>query len=106
MPQTNLGSLQADYEAALLEVGEYGNKSEIHRAALRCLWEHLAPEKRLAAAVEHYRNGNASITKASILAGLSFHEMQEILASEGILATGHADTKASAKAAKAFAKGL
>ena len=106
MPQTSLGSLQADYEAALLEVGEYGNKSEIHRAALRCLWDHLAPEKRLAAAVEHYRQGKASISKSATLAGIPFHDMKAILATEGVLATGHADTQDSVAAAKAFAKGL
>lgn len=106
MPQTKLGSLQADYEAALLEVGEYGNKSEIHRAALRCLWDHLAPEKRLAAAVEHHRRGRASISKSATLAGIPFHDMKAILATEGILETGHADPRHSAAAAKEFAKGL
>jgi len=106
MPQTTLGSLQADYEAALLEVGEYGNKSEIHRAALRCLWDHLAPEKRLAAAIEHYRQGKASISKAATLAGIPFHDMKGILHIEGILATGHANPGDSVAVASEFAKGL
>ena len=106
MPQTTLGSLQADYEAALLEVGEYGNKSEIHRAALRCLWDHLPAEKRLAAAIEHYRQGHASISKAATLAGLPFHDMQGILQTEGLLSIGHADPTDSIAAAAKFANGL
>lgn len=103
MPETALAPLQKDYEQALLEMGEYGNKSEVARAALRCLWDHLPAEKRVQAAVSHYKAGGASIGKAALLAGLPFFEMKKILHEEGVLRLGHATIEKSRTAAKRFA---
>lgn len=103
MPEPAFSPLQTDYEEALLLMGEYRSKSEIARAAIRCLWHHLPPEKRVRAAVGHYAAGRASINKAALLAGLPFVEMKRILQEEDVLQTSHADSEKSQAAADKFA---
>lgn len=102
MPETSLAALQKDYEDALLEMGEFGNKSEIHRATLRYYWDHMPKEKRVQAAVVHYQNGKASISKAAVLAGLPFFEMKTILQEEGVLRLGFGNIEKSKAAARKF----
>ncbi len=102
MPQTSLGASQREYEELLFETGEYGNKSEIHRVALSQLWNHLPPEKRVHAAVARYKAGLASISKASVLAGVPYFEMKKILADEGALNLGFDAISKSRVAGKKF----
>ena len=102
MPETALAATQKEIEELLLETGEYGNKSEIHRAALSFLWEHLPSEKRVHAAVARYKAGLASVSKASLLAGIPYFEMKRILADEGALQLGFGSVAKSRAAAKKF----
>lgn len=102
MPETALAATQKEYEDLLLQTGEYGNKSEIHRVALSYLWEHLPPEKRVHAAVARYKAGGATISKASLLAGVPYFEMKKILADEGALKLGFGSLGKSRAAAKKF----
>lgn len=102
MPETALAATQKEYEELFLETGEYGNKSEIHRMALSYMWEHLPSEKRVHAAVARYKAGGATISKASLLAGVPYFEMKKILHDEGVLKLGFSTLAKSKAAAKKF----
>lgn len=76
--------LEADLEA-LIRAGLYANRSEVIRDAVRTLLEHLPPHARVRAAVELYRRGDITVSRAADLAGLPFIDMRKILVDERLL---------------------
>ncbi|MBI2663848.1 UPF0175 family protein [Candidatus Woesearchaeota archaeon] len=63
---------------AVIDAGYYSNKSEVVRDALRSLFEgntHL----RLAAAVEMYKKGEVTLSKAAEIACMNFEEFKDVL---------------------------
>lgn len=91
-----------EVEGLLLKTGDYGNISEIHRQAVRKMWEALPTEKRVLVAVSHYRESKCTITKAAVLAGVPYFEMKKILQDEGALRLGFEDINLSKAQAKKF----
>ncbi|MBI5389147.1 UPF0175 family protein [Candidatus Woesearchaeota archaeon] len=69
--------------AGAIAAGYYSNKSEVVRDALRLLFE-SRQELRKAAAIELYRREEATLGRASELAGMSSIEFKEVLADKGI----------------------
>jgi len=81
---------------AIIKTGYYDNRSELIRDALRLFFAHKA-EIRLVAAVELYRDGKVTISRAAEIAGVPFDSMKSILIDEGIIRRGRSgpinDTK-------------
>ena len=63
--------------------GIFKNREEVIRDALRHLTR-AHPEYRQRVAIYRYQNENISVGKAAELAGVSFEQMKEILAQQGI----------------------
>ena len=80
----------SDELEALISAGYYDNKSEIMRDAFRQL---LASRKelRLVIALELYKRGKATISRAAEVAGVSFDDMKTILSTERIIRRGMMD---------------
>ena len=68
---------------AVISAGYYSNKSEVIRDALRSFFESKV-QLRLAAAVELYKEGEVTLSKAAELAGMTTIEFKEILRDRGI----------------------
>ncbi len=68
---------------AVVKAGYYSNKSEVVRDALRALFE-SKKQLRLAAAVELYKEGEVTLSKAAELADETTIEFKEILKDRGI----------------------
>jgi len=83
----------------LVEAGIYQNKSEAIRASVEALRSRMEPAKRMAAAVEAYRDGSCSVSLAAMLAGVAHRDMYDALRREGILRLGFAQEDASKQAA-------
>lgn len=83
----NLHPFQETLVNAFLRVGIYQNRSEIGRQAIEALLQATDKPKRLNLAIEVYKSGQATVSKAAEIAGIPFHEMHDILAKEQILQT-------------------
>lgn len=77
---------------ALLKSGEYSSKSDIIRDAFRVFLENK-PDKRMLIAVELYRKGKVSLTRAAELAGLNVEGFKEILKDRGVKLRTYTGTK-------------
>ena len=86
---------------ALINAGYYDNRSELIREALRLFFAQKS-EIRLVAAIELYRQGRITISRAAEIAGVSFENMKSILAEEGILRRGKAGKPARTKELEEF----
>ena len=82
----NLPQLYEDEIEALIDAGYYSNKSEVVRAALRSFFE-TKQQMRMAAAVELYRAGKTTLSKAAEIAIVSLEEFTKILIDRGIHAS-------------------
>lgn len=72
---------------ALINAGYYDNRSELIRDALRLFFAQK-PEIRQVAAIELYKKGKITISRAAEIAGISYDSMKTILADEGLLKRG------------------
>lgn len=79
----NVTPLYEDKIEALISAGYYSNKSEVVRDALRNLFEHKK-HLRLAVAVELYRDGKTSLSKAAEIALVNLEEFRKIILDRGI----------------------
>ena len=79
----NLPQLYQDEIDALIKAGYYSNKSEVVRDALRSFFE-AKQHMRMAAAVELYREGKTTLSKAAEIAIVSIEEFTKILIDRGI----------------------
>lgn len=68
---------------AIVEAGYYSNKSEVVRDAIRLLFE-TRSELRTASAVELYKEGEVTLSRAAEMAGMNMLEFKEILKDRGI----------------------
>lgn len=102
MPQHANTATTKEVEDLLLLTGDFGNKSEVHRQGVISLWENMPTEKRVHAAVSHYKDNVCTISKAAVLAGVPYHEMKQILTEEGVIRLGFDDIEKSKAAAKKF----
>jgi predicted HTH domain antitoxin len=68
---------------SLLRMNIYGSKDEVVAEAVRALLE-SKPKLRVEIAVDLYKNGEASLWRASEIAGLSLEEFKEVLAARSI----------------------
>ena len=85
------------------KTGYYDNKSEFIRDAIRTLLS-SRKELRIGVAVEMYKTGDISISKASEIAGINFEEMKKILFDRNIPLERGEDTKIVEKKAKELLK--
>ena len=81
---------------AIVEAGYYHNKSEVMEDALRTLFE-AKTELRLTAAVELYKKGRVTLSKAAGIGGVNILEFRDILASRGIRIRVPAESKKDIK---------
>ena len=79
----NLPQLYQDEIEALIKAGYYSNKSEVVRDALRSFFE-TKEHMRMAAAVELYKSGKTTLSKAAEIALLNLEEFTSILLDRGI----------------------
>lgn len=77
---------------AIIDSGYYDNRSELIREAIRMFLAKKA-EVRLVAAVELYRKGKVTISRAAELAGVPFDQMKSILRDERVLTLGKKEKK-------------
>ena len=77
---------------AIIGIGYYDNRSEFIREAIRSYLTQK-PEIRLVAAIELYRDGKITISRAAEIAGIPFDRMKEIFQDEGILLRGKSSRK-------------
>lgn len=68
---------------AVVEAGYYSNKSEVVRDAIRVLFE-TRSELRQASAIELYKKGDVTLSRAAEIAGMNMFELKEILKDRGI----------------------
>jgi predicted HTH domain antitoxin len=95
-------SMEAEIEA-IIRAGYFKDKSEIVRESLS---EFLARKAnlRIAAAIELYKDKKITISRAAELAGVSFENMKNILAEEGILKRGAKSVKEMRERSKELKK--
>jgi len=72
---------------AIIKAGYYDNRSELIREALRVFFAQKA-EIRLVAALELYKEGKITISRAAEIAGLPFDSMKTILEDENLIRRG------------------
>lgn len=68
---------------ALIQAGYYSNKSELVREALRDFFERKK-ELRVIAAIELYKDGEVTLSRAAEIAGVSFEAFKDLLKERGI----------------------
>ena len=68
---------------AVVQAGYYSNKSEVVRDAIRLLFE-TRSELRLASAIELYKSGEITLSRAAEIAGMNMFEFKDILKDRGI----------------------
>ena len=79
---------------ALINAGYYDNRSELIREALRLFFAQKS-EIRLVAAIELYRQGRITISRAAEIAGVSFENIKSILIDEGLIRRGRSGKQKS-----------
>lgn len=79
----NLPELYEQEIAAVIDAGYYSNKSEVVRDALRTLFEDKT-QLRLAAAIEMYKKGEVTLSRAAEVAEMGFFQFKEILKDRGV----------------------
>lgn len=84
---------------ALISAGYYDNKSEVLREGFRQLLANRK-ELRLAIAVELYKKGKATLSRAAEVAGVSYEDIKSIFSAEGLLKRGISDAVGLKKKAK------
>lgn len=68
---------------AIIRAGYYSNKSEIVREALRDFFERKS-QLRIAAAVEMYKKGEITLSRAAEIAGMNFFDFKALISERGI----------------------
>ena len=68
---------------ALIRYGYYSSIDEVAKDAFRTLL-HVKPDLRISAAIELYKEGEISLSKAAEIIGASTIEFKDILADKGI----------------------
>lgn len=81
---------------ALIKAGYYDNRSELIREALRLFFTQKT-EIRLVAAIELYKEGAITISRAAEIAGLPYDGMKTILEDENLIKRGRKGKKRSTK---------
>lgn len=95
-----------EMDAFLTASGDYANRSELVRQAWRTFLDNQPESKRIAAAVELYKAGKVTISRAAEAAGVSFDRIYDVLSKEGLLRLGHPDPAHAARRAKELAARL
>ena len=88
----NLPELYEQEIAAVIDAGYYSNKSEVVRDALRTLFEEKT-QLRLAAAIEMYKKGEVTLSRAAEVAEMGFFQFKEILNDRGVRMESPGGTK-------------
>ena len=93
MPSTySIPKVFEDEIEAVVSAGYYSSKSDVVRDALRLLFDTKANLK-LSAAIEMYKAGKVTLSKAAELAGMNTLSFKEILADRGIVIEVPVDSK-------------
>ncbi|MAF35672.1 hypothetical protein CL622_00960 [archaeon] len=79
-----------------IKAGYYSNKSELVREALRNFFEKKT-QLRIAAAVEIYKNGEVTLSKAAEIAGLNSLAFKDLLAERNITIKAPKESKQTIK---------
>lgn len=85
MPSTySIPKIYEEEIEAVVQAGYYSSKSDVVRDALRLLFDTKANLK-LSAAIEMYKSGKITLSKAAEIAGLNIISFREILIDRGFV---------------------
>ena len=88
----NLTPMMNEEMEVLVRSGEYTSKSDVMKDAFRVFLENK-PDKRMLIAIELYKTGRVSLTRAAEIAGIDFERFKEILKDRGIRLRTYSGTK-------------
>ncbi len=88
----SIPKIYEDEIEAIVKAGYYSSKSDVVRDAIRHLFD-TKNNLKLSAAIEMYKNGKATLSKAAELADLDTISFKEILKDRGIKVEILVDTK-------------
>lgn len=77
-----------------------GPRIELMHQAWRRFFEKQPKAKRITAAVQLYKDGKVTISRAAEIADVNFDGMYQVLAKEGLIERGHREHKSAAERAK------
>jgi len=93
MPSTySIPKIYEDEIEAVVDAGYYSSKSDVIRDALRLLFE-SKKNLKISAAIEMYKKGNVTLSKAAEIAGIDTVSFKEILKDRGIPIKVKVDSK-------------
>ena len=93
MPNTySIPKIYEDEIEAVVDAGYYSSKSDVIRDALRLLFE-SKKNLKISAAIEMYKKGNVTLSKAAEIAGIDTVSFKEILKDRGIPIKVKVDSK-------------
>lgn len=84
MPNIALGERYEQELDLLIKEGQFANRSEAVRAAIRALYEALPKETRMQVAARAYSDG-VTLGRAAEIGRLSYGELRKLLASQKLL---------------------
>ena len=76
-------SIIDELDEVLIDTGKYPNKDELMKDALRCLLR-AKPELKRELAVELYKKGTVSLSKAAEIYGSDMEDFKELLKERGM----------------------
>lgn len=93
MPSTySIPKIYEDEIQAVVDAGYYSSKSDVIRDALRFLFE-SKKNLKISAAIEMYKKGKVTLSKAAEIAGIDTVSFKEILKDRGIKIEIKVDSK-------------
>lgn len=85
MPSTySIPRIYEDEITAVVDAGYYSSKSDVVRDALRLLFD-TKSNLKLSAAIEMFKKGKVTLSKAAEIAGINSISFREILVDRGIV---------------------
>jgi len=88
----NLTPMMNEEMEVLVRSGEYASRSDVIKDAFRVFLENK-PDKRVLIAIELYKMGRVSLTRAAEIAGIDFERFKEVLKDRGVRLRTYSGTK-------------
>ncbi len=92
MTSMNLTPMMNEEMEVLVKSGGYTSRNDVIKDALRVFLKNK-PNKRKLIAIELYKTGKASLTRAAEIAGIDFERFKEILKDRGVKLKTYSGTK-------------
>ena len=92
MTSMNLTPMMNEEMEVLVKSGGYTSRNDVIKDAFRVFLENK-PDKRMLIAIELYKTGKVSLTRAAEIAGIDFERVKEILKDRGVKLKTYSGTK-------------